>query len=447
MGNALLIPENLMAMPGATAVAGSEASASMAATNALTEAPSKFWRSTSQAPAYSYSYYGLPRGAFSVSAIALVGHNLYRGDQYRFFTDSGSILAGYTGYNPTGTVAGATTNTASTYADVDNGEATPSATFATPSSPNLAWSLCLSFATPGVAPVAGADKQAFWVYVKATPTTSSYCTINCWLYESGVAVANLGTRSIASSTGQWLCFPWNASSLGTASGANVECYLYMTKVSVGNYVQVGSVVWACDALARTNDSGWLTYSPFSGSGITYKPVVEGKGNVLLYQVGSTINPGSIHVQLRLSQSPLDYSALTEVLPTPPGYAQIGCLVAGEAWQPTINMSYGKLAGVLDSSPRKRTYGGGMFGSRRPTRRVVSLALGHATTAEAHTILDRMLWRHGLMKPFVVSTMPDDATQGKATTLFGHIRNAENWLSIQPDEGYENSMELEFEEVL
>ena len=76
-----------------------------------------------------------------------------------------------------------------------------------------------------------------------------------------------------------------------------------------------------------------------------------------------------------------------------------------------------------------------------------MRLGHLTPAEAHTVLDRMIWRHGLMKPFVVSLLPDDATQGKATTLFGHIRNAENWLGIQPDSGYENTLELEFEEVL
>jgi len=447
MGNVIIIPENLMAMPGASVTAGSEASASYAANNMLTERPSKRWRSTSQAPSHAYAYFSLPGGAFSVNAVALVRHNLYRGDQYRFFTDASTFLAGYTGYNPTGTVAGTTTNTTSTYADVANGETTPGATFAGPTNSNLAWSLGLSFATPSVAPVTGADKQAFWVYLKATPTSTSYCTVNCWLYENGVPVADLGTRRIASSTGQWLCFPWDASSLGTASGANVECYLYMTKISVANYVQVGSVVWACDALARTNDSGWQTYSPFSGSGITYKPVVEGKGNVLLYQIGSTINPATVHVQLRLSQSPLDYSALNERLPTPDGYAAIGTVVMGEVWQPAINISHGKLAGVVDPSPRRRTYGGGLFGSRRPTRRVVAVNVGHQTKTEAHTILDRVLWRHGLMKPFVVSTLPDDATQSKATTLFGHLRNAENWLNVQPDEGYENNFSLEFEEVL
>ena len=114
MGNVLMIPENLMATPEATVTAGSEASASMAATNMLTEAPSKFWRSTSQAPAHTYAYFSIPRGVFSVNAVAIVGHNLYRGDQYRIFASASTFLAGYTGYNPTTTIAGITTNTAST---------------------------------------------------------------------------------------------------------------------------------------------------------------------------------------------------------------------------------------------------------------------------------------------------------------------------------------------
>lgn len=453
MGNAVIIPENLMALSQAVAIAGSEASSSMAATNLLSEAPSKFWRSTSSAPSHTYFYGYVKNFTFPVSALALVGHNLSRGDQYRIFINNSSSpispIAGYTQYLPTSTVAGVTTNTASGFADVDNGETTPGATFATPTTPASVWSLCVGFNTPSTAPEIGTDLQAFWVYVKCQsdlPAVGPSVTVS--LYESGVLKQTIGTKILRSTTGQWMCFPWNASLLATASGANVECRVSCTPVSGAQYVSVGSIVWACDDASRTADSGWLTYTPFVGTGdVTYKPEVEGRGNVLLHQFSTTYNPRFVHVMLRQSSAPSDIDRSLEIPPTVPGYVQIGVLVVGELWQPAINMSYGKLAGVVDSSPRRRTYGGGMFGSRRPTRRAVSLALGHATTVEAHTVLDRVLWRHGLMKPFVVSTTPDDATQSKATTLFGHIRNAENWLNIQPDEGYENNFSLEFEEVL
>jgi hypothetical protein len=457
VSNAVIIPENIVALSHAVTVGSSDASASMAGANMASEKPSKFWRSESNWPTKcAVTFYTQADTAFAVNAFAIVGHNLKRGDQYRIWVKESSSGAtrpnGVTLDNPTGTVAGLTTNTTGTYADVDNGETLTLGTFAGPSAgtEGSPWSIGLSFPTPaGI--INGTDLQAFWILAAQTyPWPSKLPTITVDLYESGVFRQSLGTRTIRATDtegGQVMCFPFDAANLSVSSGANIEVKISSTPRSNLSYVKVYSVVLATDRDARAGDSGWLTYTPFEGSGITYRPEVDGPGNVILYEFPTTYNPYYVHLHIRSSRSPTDYVNTREVHPPTHNYVQVGCLVIGEAWRPTINMSYGKLAGVVDSSPRKRTYGGGMFGSRRPTRRVVSLALGHAMTTEAHTILDRVLWRHGLMKPFVVSTTPDDATQSKATTIFGHLRNAENWLNVQPDEGYENNFSLEFEEVL
>lgn len=447
MSNLLLIPENLNAMSGAAATAGTAASSSMSASNMLTESPSEFWRSLTNAPGYTYAYFSAPGGAYTIEAAAIVGHNLYRGDQYRLFTDSATFLSGYTGYNPTSTIAGITTNTTATYADVDNGETTPGATFAAPTNSNLVWTLGVGFDTPAIAPITGADRQAFWVYVKAGSSATAYCWIECWLYESGVAKVNLGKRYIKSSTGQWLFFTWNASSLGTASGANVECYLSMTKLNVSTYVQVGSVVWAEDHTSRTNDSGWLTFDPFVGSGITFQPEVEGQGNAILYQFPAAIIPGTVHIQLRSCRAPLDYNGNTERLPAQPGYVQIGCAILGETWTPACDRNFGQLVSTKDYSSKSRTYGGQRFGSRRFVQRILSLPLDFLTPAEAHTLFDRLLWRHGILKPILVSILPGDATEEKHTTFLASLKNPENAMVATTTRGKSRGMTLEFEEEL
>ena len=80
MPRMMIIPENLMAFPGSTASAGSEASASMAAVNLLTEDPSEFWRSTSVLQGKSWFKVGNTNLDLLIAdSFALIHHNLVRG--------------------------------------------------------------------------------------------------------------------------------------------------------------------------------------------------------------------------------------------------------------------------------------------------------------------------------------------------------------------------------
>lgn len=454
MGNAIIIPQNLMSLSQSNIVAGSEASASMADGNMLTEKPSNFWRSTQATPDCTYFYGTFSKSrTFDVNAAAIVGHNLRRGDQYRTwcYPTSGDPTrpAGFTAYNPDTKIVGASSNSASVVGDVDNSfDSTPS-TWAIPTTVGTGWAFSVGFPAVSPAPATGADMQSFWVFVKtAVDATLNPMPVTVYLNESGVNVANLGTRYITSASGQWLFFAWDASQLGTSSGANVECRVVMDG-SATYWVSIGSIVWACDGDgAQTNDSGWITYSDDAGSGVVHRPEQSGELGTTLIRMPATIDSARrVYVQLRVCRSPLDYDETAEILPSCMDYAQVGTLVVGVTWVPTINFGYGRLVGGIDQSTRSRTYGGQLFGSRRPVRRVVSIKFGHLTPAECHTLFDRMIWRHGSMKPFLISLLPDDASQSKHTTIFCVLRNPENWINIQPDEGYENSMDMEFEEVL
>jgi hypothetical protein len=214
--------------------------------------------------------------------------------------------------NPTGTVAGLTTNTTGTYADVDNGETLTLGTFAGPSAgtEGSPWSIGLSFPTPaGI--INGTDLQAFWILAAQTyPWPSKLPTITVDLYESGVFRQSLGTRTIRAADtegGQVMCFPFDAANLSVSSGANIEVKISSTPRSNLSYVKVYSVVLATDRDARAGDSGWLTYTPFEGSGITYRPEVDGPGNVILYEFPTTYNPYYVHLHIRSSRSRIETS--------------------------------------------------------------------------------------------------------------------------------------------
>jgi len=453
MGNVIIIPENLMANQNSDAVAATEASASMTDSNMVSEVPSKFWRSESNWPTKCSSYFYMKTGSgFNMNTIAVVNHNLLPGDQYRFWVNESSTLAtrptGATLDNPNGYRVGETSNTAANpHLLVDNGETLSPSTWAVPTLAASPWSICLKFPTPaGI--INGEKLHAFWCFVKAEQgPPSGLPTIQCELWENGVLLEDLGTRRVSSTTGQVMCFPFKTDNLSVTDGSLIECKLTMVPRSITQYVSVGSVVRATDRDARTGDSGWITYNPFVGTDIAFKPTSQLTSGVILHQFPLTYTPFYVHMHIRSSRSLIGASESVDIPATTPNYVQIGTVVIGEAWSPTINIAYGKLTGIVDSSPIKRTYGGGIFGSRRVPRRVLSVHFAHLSPDECHTLFDRILWRHGVMKPFIVSLLPDDTTQAKHTTIFGHIRNAENWINIQPEQGYENNIELEFEEVL
>lgn len=467
-GRALLIPENVLSGGGALTTAGSSASASMDDANLLLDDPSRFWRSTDNYYSRSYVKLTINDGThMSADCFAMVGHNLRRGDQYRFVpTNSADIIGGnYEVMVPTGTISSSQVTGPSTpnlHLDVDEG-ATPGGTWLAETAPGT-WTARFSFGTPATAPKTGANRQVFWVYVRANGAHThgaTAATLKCELFETGgvSALANLGTKTIYGTTGQWVFFSWNASLLATSDGSAVEIKLTSTSrdnSSLGTtYIgcEVDAITWPVEKTTAyvpvtSGDFDWVTYDPFSGdASFPYHSAVVPPSSPILVQFGSILSFRYGILMIRSDHAPTDYDYLTEVQLEPDGYVQIGCLVIGQSFTPSINVSYGKLMGTIDTSPRQRTYGGQMFGSRRPVRRMVSVKLDFLTPAEAHALVDRVLWQAGLMKPMIVSILPDDATQSKHTTIFGVVRNAENWISIKSAQGYENSVELEFEEIL
>jgi len=458
MGNMQMVLNNLMATADAAVVAPASASASMDDMNMVTEAPSEFWRSVSNAPRHSW-FYGMHSALveMEVDAVGLLGHNLSKDDQYRFvMDDTGATLttpAGYVEYPPTGTEA--IVNTGSGLGDIGNAESSTPGTFATRTGGaggTGGWAIRTRFGTPSPdAPSVGADRQAFWVYVKGS--TAGLTHVHCYLYDAGVQMADLGSRTITSTTGQWICFPWEAADLASSDGSGVECHLYFGQNATAGepYASIWSLFWAMDAnvIGTGRDSGWITYSPDVANSLNFSPVETRLRNAIYYRKTGTSQTQKVYVYLRVTGTPSDYSYGTgqRTLPAPDGYCQVGTLVIGEAWSPTHNIGYGKLSGAIDVSSRMRTYGGQLFGSRRPTRRVIAMRLAYLTPAEAHLLFDWLIHRGGVLRPVLISLLPDDATQKRHTTMLAVLRNPENWINIQPHEGFENSLEMEWEEVL
>lgn len=451
MSSGLIIPENLMALADAFASAGSEASASMADDNLLTEEPSEFWRSSSNLQSKAWFAAGntfLSRPG--VSAFALASHNLMRGDQYRFMCTTGSIGAlgqGYSYWNPNGTVAALCSNiadTANSHLLVDNGETSPGATWLTGTSAN--WSIGLDFYTPSDGnPVAGTDKQAIWVYAKGSQVNPPG-SIRVEIYEGTTLKETSRTYYVGSLTGQWLCFPWDAKNLSDATGAGIRAKLVVTGPAT---ISVGSVTLAVDFTTSVlYDSGWLTYNPYvAGSGINLLPHSLTQGNSILHLPGQLISPKYTYVQIRANNSPPALDNVIELLPTPSGFAQVGCMVMGEKWSPATDRGHGPYLGVTDLSSKGITDGGQVFGSRRPTLRTLSWPLTVLSKIEGDVVIGRIVRRHGVLKKFFVHLAPGDSVENESAGFMATLKNAEHMMATSPAKEGNRAITLEFVEAL
>ena len=451
MPRMMIIPENLMALSQARVAAGSEASATMADDNLLTEEPSEFWRSTNNAPTSVVISAGLTDIDTTANALAIIGHNLYRGDQYRVVVGATSP-AGFAVVLPNETVSSVNVTGPSTpdlHFDVDDGE-TFDGDWITPIVAATNWSIIFGFNAPGGTPTAGANLQAFCVYVKSATTPAHVekaATLTCDLFFPGGFIRTLGTKSISASGGQLVFFPWD---IDTLAAADVQVRLTCSG-SAACYLSVGSAFWAAEYPAvqgGTSVGGtWATYNPFVGTGIAYLPEAKGQGSAILVQFGSTLSFRHATLYIRSDHAPSDYDYTKEILPVVPGYVQIGVIIIGETWSPAHDIQNGPFIGARDASSKGRTYGGQSFGSRRFVQRILSMPLAILTPEEAHTLFDRVIWRHGILKKFFVALMPGDATEGKHTGFLASLKNAEHTMLTTPAEARNRSMILEWEEEL
>lgn len=453
MSNLVLIPENLLALSQAHILADSEVSASMAADNVLTEEPSEFWRTTGNGPNKTSALYGIGDGFLAVKAggLALIGHNFYRGTQARVVLINGGIDTNFLDRVPTAIEA--STNRTGAVTTIDEGH-NPGGDFMTPTT-GSDWDVRLSFQDPASNPIAGASRQAFWAYIKletAPPVGQVATTVKCELYESGVLKADLGTKVLNSAAVVGYCWSWNASLLSTASGADVECKLTFVGTGSATYApKLDSLVWkyedSDDVTGATYDTGWVTYTPFTGSGITFLPEVAGSGSAWFIPFGANYTFQRAYVMLRVDHAPADWDPVEESPPAQPGYVQIGCAILGETWSPASDRDFGQLVSTKDYSSKSRTYGGQRFGARRFVQRILSLPMNWLTPAEAHTLFDRILWRHGILKPILVSILPGDSTEETHTTFLASLRNPENGMAATTTRVKSRAMTIEFEEEL
>lgn len=93
---------------------------------------------------------------------------------------------------------------------------------------------------------------------------------------------------------------------------------------------------------------------------------------------------------------------------PAGYVQIGRAMAGEAFSPQINMSFGVELGIVDETRKSRTIGGQVYSDRKPARRRFSCAFDAITEAEAMGQIYDLMLEVGVSGSVLVVYDPDDS---------------------------------------
>lgn len=394
--------------------------------------------------------------------------------QYRFVAGAISANPTFERLFPTGTVTNTnwTVSDASTAHGVtDDDPWAASADYVRETTPSSASVLNLSFATPGVTPVTGAKKQAFVLRVGPHVSSGTAKDYTVSLYESGSLVAALGTidgQAIIDLGKECvIAFYWNASSLGTASGANVE--VRIDGPSGGGYdasIRVYSAAWIVDETTFSGsplDTGWLTVpawhiEPSTGvnlAGYGLPPLRK------LTYTGSTARSSDTGWLFMLRQawdgaedfdrelaSNSSSSGEWGGVETDP---RIGVAWVGPGWSPSRrNMARsGPLFKIADAGGGKveRTSGGQPFGSASTLFRALAAKFDGLTSDEA-TGLHEVLLRRGELSPYVIVAEPDetDVLRQQAGTVYGLISDVGRPLEF--GKGYERfSLSFEFEEIL
>lgn len=465
MGYGLIIPENLIALSGASVSSDSEASTSMSDQNLLTEEPSEFWRSTINDPTKTNSFLSPLRGALVTvvdPVIPIINHNLYRGDQFRvFLTDSPTTVTSPSDYSP---VASIVDNCLGSYADIDNEWDTSVGSWITADSGET-WSIILKFSVVrGDLPTKTND-CSFWLCVKSTGTPSQSGRNNPIVaaeLQSGNIDdqdfrKDLGTKTITSTTGQWVWFSFSRADLDAAAvDDNVflklsfsSRYLLSAADTIAVLGHLRSVVLRTEALVGSvgADSGWLTYNPFVGSGINYAPEVQGQPAYAYVKFSGSFTFRQALVMFRSDRTPGDFNPLTENHPAIDGYVQVGCMMLGGAWSPATDRGHGPYIGTVDLSSKGVTDGGQTFGSRRPVLRTLSWPLIVLSKSEGNTILDRLLWRNGTLKKYFVHLNPGDSVEDTHGGFLATLKASENVMSTTAATEGNRSITLEFVEAL
>jgi hypothetical protein len=141
----------------------------------------------------------------------------------------------------------ATNLTGATVANLSDNPSSPDANYATPTSTGSAVVLRVSFPTPPRNLATGAGLQTFTINAKKTTGTTANPTATLKLYESGTLKTTGSANTVTSNAnpGSVFTYNWDASSLATISGANVELQVDGSVAGTGTKttVAIGAVRW------------------------------------------------------------------------------------------------------------------------------------------------------------------------------------------------------------
>jgi hypothetical protein len=141
--------------------------------------------------------------------------------------------------------------------DIDEDPASPDGAWLTYNAASSNNTDCrVSFPTPSGAPNTGAGLQTFRVRIRKNSSAGNATTWSLALWESGAQVAVLATgTTTALNPGEVVSGSWDASVLGDASGAGVECRLEQTgggssgSGAARRRIELGAFAWDADYTA------------------------------------------------------------------------------------------------------------------------------------------------------------------------------------------------------
>lgn len=385
----------------------------MPETNLNNEEPSSLCRLATVGPGHTWwkfvatTFGSTLQTSFEVGGCAFLNHNLSVSSKVRLILDDDFLPDPEILY-PTSTES--STNFTGNHTAVDDdpfGGGVDSMTTTTPGSASQAR---FGFATPAVAPETGADLQAF--YIRVAGAGSGTGAIDIELYESAVLVATLSSaQTITAGVDTVIQATWNASLLGTASGANIELRINNPSPggSFGLTIKAVQLVIEPNLTSPLYDTGWIDGHPTT--------IDDAWGGTSPITAGRAPTQNFVHIPAAVVEGAFAGRFMVRDITNTDGYIQAGILMVGPIFQPAINRSYGDLIGIKDLSVKKHTHGGQTFGVKRPRLRTVSLPFSDLTTTEAHSLYDRLYWRKGTLSPVLVSLFPDDATEGPNTTVY------------------------------
>lgn len=463
---------DLLALPSSYAGAGSQASASMSAANLVTQEPSEFWRSTGYTPGESYIYGYNQKPLidgnllyFSTASVGVASHNLWpQTGEYRVVLCGGGGPIAPSDVRqflvPTSTVS--STNVTGNHTAVDEGFGASDSSVITPTNIALPWDITMGFDTPVTGVQDGNHKCAFYVKMRSSndiePTNGVQTIITVY---DGATIVRQVIKNICRSAGQWVYVSFSKSELTDTTGAGVRIKIDSTPGT--EYSECISVVWDCETegalISHVNFAGvageWTPVGnhigiPITGAADYLVPdLVEGETFTWTHteSIGST---AYVVVWFREDHSPnLGTYQLTALSFVPPGYIQVGKLLAGTLpFEAEVNFEN---AGVIDSyqnlSTYRRTKGGQTYGSRQGTYRVFRLPLNMLKQSEQAWLKDRILRRRGAHGPVAVSLAPGDPLEESMLTMYANVRVEESQPEWHAGDVYKRALTLVFEEKL